>query len=142
MEIDRAGALLQCDNSEVVDLPLGLVKKGRGEIGLAVDGEPKTGCEVRNIRDLKLAAGGAKNSGQSRIRIDNAGHISEAAWLVAEVVDRVKAAGRVLDADRVVQKFAGDVVIDLTDGTTKLHAWLDPFLLAAIKRDGAAWGER
>ena len=91
---------------------------------------------------MKLAAGGAKNGGQSRIRTNNAGHISESAWLIAEVVDRVFASSRVLDPDRVVKKFAGCVVIDLADGAAELDARLNPRLLAAIERDRAAGGER
>ena len=57
-------------------------------------------------------------------------------------MDRVLAAGRVLDPDRVVKKFAGYVVIDLADGAAEFDAWLNPRLLAAVCRDRATRRER
>src|SRR5690242_21920131 len=56
LEIDRAGALLQCDDRVIVNLALSLIEKGGGEITDAINGEPEPGREVRNIRDLELAA--------------------------------------------------------------------------------------
>jgi hypothetical protein len=85
----------------------------------AVDGEPETGCEARDIGDLQLAARGTKDGAQSGIRIDNAGDLSEAAQPVAEVVDRVSAADRVLGPNVVVKNFAGHSAIDLIDRTAE-----------------------
>src|SRR5262249_37356177 len=73
LEIGRSGTLLQREYRVVVDLALGLIEVGRREIGDAVDGEPETGCEVRDVGDLELAARCAKDRGQSRIRVDDAG---------------------------------------------------------------------
>jgi len=57
-------------------------------------------------------------------------------------VDGGIAAGRVLDPDPVVQDFAGDVVIDLSDAAAELGTRLIPRLRAAIERDRAAWSQR
>ena len=132
LEIDWSGALLQCDDGEIIVLKLILVESRRREIGDAVDGKPETRCEVRDVRDLELAARGAEDGAYSRIRVDDAGDIGEAARLVAEIVNRVFAARRVLDPDIVVKKFAGHVIINLTNGAAEFHARLNPRLLAAI----------
>src|SRR6202048_305868 len=131
LKIDRAGALLQCDDGEIIVLKLVLVEISRREIGDAVYGKPETRCEVEDVRDLELAARCTQDYAHSRIRVEDAGDIGEPARLVAEVVDRVFAAGRIFDPDRVVQKFAGHVIIDLTDDTAEFDARLQPALLAA-----------
>src|SRR5205823_1753899 len=101
LEINRSGALLQGDDREIVDLALGLVEIGRGEIADTVDSEPETRCQVRDVGDLELGARCAKDGAQSCIRVDYAGDIGEDARLVAEIVNRVFAARRVLDPDIV-----------------------------------------
>ena len=132
LEIDWSGALLQCDDGEIIVLKLVLVESRRREIGDAVNGKPETRSEVRDIRDLELAARGAEDGAYSRIRVDDAGDIGEAARLIGEVVDRVFAARRILDPDVVVQIFSGHVIIDLSDDTAEFDARLKPLLLAAI----------
>ena len=89
-----------------------------------------------------MAPGGPENTCQARILVENAGNVGEAARLVAEVVDRNIAAGRVLDADRVVQEFAGGVIIDLANASAPFGARLKPRVRAAIHGGRAAWVQR
>ena len=72
LKIDRARALLQCDDRVIVDLPLVLVEGGRGDIADAVDGEPEARRQAGNVRDLELAARCAEDRGQPGVRIDDA----------------------------------------------------------------------
>src|SRR5207253_10427202 len=132
LEIDRTGSLLQGDDLVAGDLTLTLTEASRRKVRGAVDRKSEARCQAGNIRDLELAAGGAENSGQSRIRVDNAGNIGKSARLVAEVVDRDIAGGRVLDPDRVVQPFAGGVVIDLADASAEFGARLQPGVRATV----------
>src|ERR1700738_143400 len=99
LKIDRAGTLLQCDDGEIIVLKLVLVEISRGEIADAVDGEPETGCEVRDVGNLKLGARCTQDYAHSRIRVEDAGDIGKATRLIAEVVDGVFAAGRIFDPD-------------------------------------------
>src|SRR6202040_3407921 len=131
LKIDRPGALLQCDDGEIIVLKLVLVEICRREIGDAVDGKPETRCEVGDVGDLELAARRTKDSAHPRIRVDDAGDIGEAARLTGDVGGRVFTAGRVLDPEIVVKKFASHVIIDLADDTAEFDARLNPRLLAA-----------
>src|SRR5437764_13476124 len=85
-----------------------------------------------------MAARGAEYAGRPGGRVDDPGDVGEAATLVGAVVDRVIIADRVLDADAVVQVFAGDEIIDLADPAAPFEARLQPFVRAAIHRDRAA----
>ena len=114
-KIDRTGALLQGDDLVAGDLTLTLTEGSGREVRGAVDRKSEPRCQAGDIGDLELAPGSAENSGQARIRVDNAGNIGEAAALVGAVVDRVVAAARVLDADAVVQIFASHEIIDAPD---------------------------
>jgi hypothetical protein len=53
-------------------------------------------------------------------------------------VDRVVIAGRILDPDRIVQNFAGHVIVDLTDAAAEFGARLKPRLRTAIQSERAA----
>src|SRR5439155_3168487 len=106
LEIHRPQLLLQRNDAVMGDLALVLVELRRVEIADAVDGEPEPRHEAGRVRDLELAARGPENAGDARRRVDDAREIGKAAVLVCLVVQRVIAARRVLDPDRVVEKFA------------------------------------
>src|SRR5947208_15472165 len=124
------------------DLALVLVELRRVEIADAVDGEPEPRHEAGRVRYLELAARGPENAGDARRRVDDAGEIGKAAGLVRLVMQRVIAACRVLDADRVVEKFAGDEIVELADAAAPFEARLHPAMRAALHRHRAARVER
>src|SRR5204863_8801587 len=118
LEIHRAQLSVQRDDAVMGDLSLVLVELRRVEIADAVDGEPEPRHEAGRVRYLELAARGPENAGDARRRADDAGEIGKAAGLVRLVMQRVIAAWRVLDAVRVVEKFARAELVDLADGGT------------------------
>ena len=97
---------------------MGLIDQGRWEIADTVYREPQTRGLTRDLRDLEPAPRGAENGGQPARRIDDAGDVGKAAWLLGIVVDRVPGRRRVFDPLGILQIFASEVVIDLTNGAT------------------------
>ena len=146
LEVEVADPLLPGKDAEIVDLALVLVERRGGEVADAVDGEPQGRALAADLRDLELAARGPKNGGQSRGRIDDPRNVGKPFGLLEIVVDGIAGRRRVLDPQRILQVFAGRVIIDLADAAAPFGTRVDRRLRAAIHRhrtariDGAGLG--
>ena len=134
LKIDVVDMLLQRQYRELSHFVLILVQQRTVEVRGTVHRQAKARHLSRIVGNLILPGEPAGDQADPSVRIDDAGDIGQAMELVGCVVQRVEPRGRVLDADLVLQKIAGDEPIDRTEAAAIFETGLHPAALAAIHR--------